>query len=170
VTEFRKITPTNLTEENVMPETLTTLAFANRLEIDRNPVARTAVSVQSVVSDEPQTVPAKASLEEVFALAARTPQEVLLVVDSQGGYVGALATRDLVALLIYDRELRDLVNAYDLARPQFPSIAPQSNLEDALHVMEDELIGALPVVDPERPRELKGLVTREEIAQVFSRK
>jgi hypothetical protein len=78
VTEFRKITPTNLTEENVMPETLTTLAFANCLEIDRNPVARTAVSVQSVVSDEPQTVPAKASLEEVFALAARTPQEVLL--------------------------------------------------------------------------------------------
>jgi hypothetical protein len=94
------MTPANPTEQNVMPETLTTLALANWLEIDKNRLALAAVSVRSVVKGEPQTVPAKAGLEEIFALAARTPQEVLLVVDSQGGYVGALATRDLIGLLI----------------------------------------------------------------------
>jgi hypothetical protein len=94
------MTPANPTEQNVMPETLTTLALANWLEIDKNRLALAAVSVRSVVKGEPQTVPAKAGLDEIFALAARTPQEVLLVVDSQGGYVGALATRDLIGLLI----------------------------------------------------------------------
>jgi hypothetical protein len=67
MTEFGKITPANPTEQNVMPETLTTLALANWLEIDKNRLALAAVSTVDSQA-EPQTVPAKAGPEEIFAL------------------------------------------------------------------------------------------------------
>lgn len=156
----------------IEPQSIDTYALARQgisLEGDKNRLALTGFSVNTVLKGEPTTVAADASLEEVFRLASETTQEILPVLDRQGAYLGTIATRDLVAVLTSEADLRGLVNAYDLSRPNFPSVAADSNLEDALHVMEDELTSALPVRNPEHPRQLLGLVTRQDIAQLFSR-
>ena len=48
-------------------------------------------------------------------------------------------------------------------------MTPKSSLEDALHLMEDELTGELPVIDDEDSPILVGTITRHDIAQALSR-
>jgi CIC family chloride channel protein len=156
---------------SIEPNSIDTYALARQgisLEIEKDRLALTGVSVASIVKGEPTTLDAAAKLDVIFSVAASSTQDVLPVLDGQNNYLGAINTRDLVGLIASVGDLRELINAYDLSRSSFPSVGPQANLEDALHVMEDELTAALPVVDPDRPNQLLGLITRAEIGRVFS--
>ena len=100
-------------------------------------------------------------------MADESGREILPVVDAQGGLVGVIAARNLIGLLLHGEDLKHLVNAADVCRRDFPTVTPKSSLEDALHLMEDELTGELPVVDEDQGR-LLGTVTRHDIAQALS--
>ncbi len=61
------------------------------------------------------------------------------------------------------------MNAADISRADFPSVGLKSSLEDALHLMEDELTEELPVINPDATDEFAGLISRRAISQALAR-
>ncbi len=156
----------------IEPESIDTYALARRgisLEIDKDQLALSRITADEVMKAKPATLAADAKLEQIFELAEKTTQEILPVIGRQEKLVGVIAARDLVGLLLHADTLRDLVNAGDVSRADFPSVTAKSNLEDALHLMEDELTGELPVVDCDNTELLVGTITRHDIADALTR-
>ena len=103
-------------------------------------------------------------------MAEKTTQEILPVIGREEKLVGVIAARDLVGLLLHtDDAASHLVNAADVGRADFPTVTAKSSLEDALHLMEDELTGELPVVDRDDPGLLVGTISRHDIAEALTR-
>ena len=154
---------------SIEPESIDTYALARRgisLEIDKDRLALSRIATAEVMNPKPAKLNAQAGLEEIFTMADQSGREILPVVNDQGGLVGVIAARNLVGLLLNGQDLKYLVNAADVCRADFPTVTPKSSLEDALHLMEDELTGELPVVDEDHGR-LLGTITRHDIAQAL---
>jgi len=154
---------------SIEPESIDTYALARRgisLEIDKDRLALSRIATAEVMNPKPAKLNVQAGLEEIFTVADQSGREILPVVNAQGGLVGVIAARNLVGLLLHGEDLKHLVNAADVCRADFPTVTPKSSLEDALHLMEDELTGELPVVDEDG--RLLGTITRHDIAQALS--
>lgn len=155
----------------IEPESIDTYALARRgvsLEIDKDRLALSRIAAEEVMNPQSARLRAEDSLQEIYAVAEKSGQEILPVVNDQGGLVGVIAARNLVGLLLHGDDLKNLINAADVCRPDFPTVTPKSSLEDALHLMEDELTAELPVIDNGNARFL-GTVSRRDIEQALSR-
>jgi CIC family chloride channel protein len=156
----------------IEPESIDTYALARRginLEIDKDRLALSRIAAEQVMKTDITTLEAGAGLEEIFRVADESRQEIIPVVGAQRRLVGVIAPRDLVGLLLHVNDLKGLVNAADAAIGDFPAVSAKSTLEDALHLMEEELSGELPVVDPDGRGLLLGIITRRDIAQALTR-
>jgi CBS domain-containing protein len=157
---------------SIEPESIDTYALARRgvsLEVDKDRLALSRITIDEVMKTDPTTLDSDASLEEIFRVADESPQEIIPVVGRERRLVGVIAPRDLVGLLLHVDSLRGLVNAADVSHGDFPTVGPKTSLEEALHLMEDELTGELPVVDGDRSEDLVGTITRHDIAQALTR-
>ncbi|HXZ88471.1 MAG TPA: chloride channel protein [Candidatus Binataceae bacterium] len=125
--------------------------------------------VASVMSADATVVRSNSPLPDVLAIAGDTGQATLPVLDSDGRLAGLIVTRDLLALLASGAEVGPLVNAYDLGRPNPPTVTPESSLDDAVQSMEYEALDELPVVDHARAGAFAGIVSRRAIAQAVNR-
>lgn len=142
------------------------------LEIGKERLILTRIPVESVMTHEPVVVEASATMADVLRAAGETAQTTLPVVDGSGDLVGLIVTRDLVAMLSSQAELRELANAYDICRRNCPVVTEGSNLDEAAQLMESEDLEELPVVENAgegRTHHLVGIVDRKEIAQVLNR-
>lgn len=142
------------------------------LEIGKERLVLTQIPVESVMTHEPAVVRASAALPEVLRIAGDTAQATLPVVDGEGGLVGLIVTRDLLAMLTSEREVAQLVNAYDICRRNCPVVTAESNLDEAVQLMESDDLDELPVVEDAagaRAHHLVGIVARKEIAAVLNR-
>ncbi|HKV54635.1 MAG TPA: chloride channel protein [Candidatus Binataceae bacterium] len=138
------------------------------LAIGRERLVLTQLPVSSVLSIDVRTIRANAPLREVLQAAGDSSQSTLPVVDNDGALTGLIVTRDLLSMLAGGAELGPLVNAYDLSRQNPPLLTPESNLDEALQLIEYEALEELPVVEQPGHGKLLGLVSRRSIAQALN--
>ncbi|MGH7948109.1 MAG: CBS domain-containing protein, partial [Candidatus Binataceae bacterium] len=74
-----------------------------------------------------------------------------------------------LSILSSGRELGPLVNAYDLCRPNCPTVAPDATLDAASQAMEYDGLDEVPVVALGSDSRFLGLVTRQHIAHALNR-
>src|SRR5579875_396446 len=156
----------------IEPESIDTYALARRginLEIDKDRLALSRMSVREVMKTDATTLDADARLEEIFRVADRSAQDIIPVLGPQRRMIGVIEPRNLVGLLLHVSDLNGLVNAADVSRADFPTVTPESSLEDALHLMEDELTEELPVISSDKSARYVGLICRRDIAQALTR-
>ncbi len=139
------------------------------LHIAQERLALSQIPVAAVMSKDVTTVAENTSLEEVLQIAGETSQDTLPVVSSEGTFSGLIVTRDLLALLIRDKELSPLINAFDICSPNPPLLRPNANLDSASDLMESEGLDEIPVTDGRDGGQFLGLVTRQHIAQALNR-
>ncbi|MBW1801450.1 MAG: chloride channel protein, partial [Deltaproteobacteria bacterium] len=90
------------------------------------------------------------------------------VVDEKGrlsGIIGFFDYRDHV----FDENLKDLVVAQDLATQNVVTISLDDNLYDALEKITSKDYSILPVVSPNNPSELLGVLTRRDIIGAYNK-
>jgi CBS domain-containing protein len=127
------------------------------------PVPFLEVPVKHVMTPRPATVGPEDSLGDAAGEMVQGGFRHLPVVDADRRLVGMLSERDLRARLGTEVE-RFPDAAFDLLsepvegamRPDPITISSDATLRDALEILSDERIGALPVVDEER---LVGIVS-----------
>lgn len=129
----------------------------------QKPVPFLEVPVEMVMTPRPATVGPEDSLGDAAATMVEGGFRHLPVVDVDGRLVGMLSERDLRTRLgtevarFPDAALDLLSEEVERTmRPDPMTIASDATLRDALEILADERIGALPVVDGER---LVGIVS-----------
>ncbi len=127
------------------------------------PIPFLEVPAKHVMTPRPATVGPEDSLGDAAGVMVQGGFRHLPVVDVDGKLVGMLSERDLRARLGTELErfadaARDLLSeeVEGTMRPDPITISSKATLRDALEILADERIGALPVVDGER---LVGIVS-----------
>lgn len=139
------------------------------LHIGQERLALTQIPVSAVMTRDVAVVNDNASLADVLHIAGETPQSTLPVVSSEGRLSGLIVTRDLLTLLAGGTDLGPLVNAYDIAQTNCPTLTPNLSLDVASQLMEQDGLDEIPVVEQRAGGPFLGLVTRQHIAQALNR-
>jgi CIC family chloride channel protein len=139
------------------------------LHIAQERLALGQIPVNAVMDKDVVTVADNTSFDEVLRVAGETAQSTLPVVSSTGTFTGLIITRDLLSLLVRDRELSPLVNAYDLCERNPPMVLPDANLDAASELMGVDGLEEIPVSDRPHNGQFLGLVTRRHVAQALNR-
>jgi CIC family chloride channel protein len=139
------------------------------LAVGRARLALAQIPVSAVMSADVRYVNDSTPMADVLRVAGDSPQSTLPVVNTEGRLAGIIVTRELLAAMSTGRELGPLVNAYDLCRPNCPTVGPDSTLDEASQAMEYEALDEVPVVSSPEENRFVGLVTRQHIAQALNR-
>jgi CIC family chloride channel protein len=107
-------------------------------------------------------------LGEMIARAQDSPYPHFPVLDHKDHLVGMLSMHDLKAFLAEMGELIPLVVAADIMTREVLTITPNDNFETAFEVFEGRQISTLPVVSPERPGHLLGILKKNDLLLAYN--
>jgi chloride channel protein, CIC family len=111
-------------------------------------------------------IPDDMPLPEILRRAADTENTYFPVVDRDRKLVGIFSLRDLRTVLTGDRA-GSLVLATDIATTPVLTVAPGDDLHVALRRFTQKNIDEIPVVDPEQPGRILGMLRRKEVIAAY---
>ena len=103
--------------------------------------------VRDLMKPNPPLLPAGARFAEIAQQFLAVRVNNLYVCDAEGRFLGAVSLHDIKPYL-GEVDLAELVIARDILREDFPRIAPEQTLSDALGLFLAHPVERLPVVDP----------------------
>lgn len=115
-----------------------------------------------------ELVPEAMPLSKIVKLLSRTHQHYFPVVDDAGKMVGIFSSDD-VRSYIYDETIWQLADATDVMKPNFLSVAPDDDLNDAMQKFTSLNLDELPVLDPDDSGKLLGMLRRKETIGAYNR-
>jgi CIC family chloride channel protein len=113
------------------------------------------------------TVPASTPFRELVHIVAQSTENLFPVLDAQGRLSGIFSLHDL-RLALVGAEWGPLVLADDLAHRPVLAVNPGDNLHTALRRMTELNIDEIPVVDPNDPTRLIGLLSRRDLTAAYT--
>lgn len=125
------------------------------------------IRVSEVVDSRirPAVLAENAPLSAVLPVVAGAEQTTFPVVGLDGALVGLISLEEVRRLLIETPPV-DRVTARDVMVTEFPTVAPTSNLADALRTLASVDFEEIPVWD-ETTRSLHGLLSRRLLTQTY---
>ena len=139
------------------------------------------VSVREVMTPDVVTIPAKTPVKQRPArLLPRQRGQVhqaYPVVDADGKLLGVITRRNLLEDWVSmslgkpdaDGPGKDLIIAFDLMHRQPITIFPWESCRTAAERMAEAGVGRLPVVSPDEPKKVVGIVTRSDLMKPRAR-
>jgi CBS domain-containing protein len=133
------------------------------------------VNVSEVMTADAVTVPAKATVRELlndYFLARGRRHQAYPVVDADGALLGVVTRANLLedwAAGGSRAGAEDLIIAYDLIHRTPITVFPWESCRTAAERMAAAGVGRLPVVDPDAPRKVIGIVTRSDLLKPRAR-
>ncbi|HMB08704.1 MAG TPA: chloride channel protein [Isosphaeraceae bacterium] len=104
---------------------------------------------------------------QVLRLVADSPETLFPVVDAEDRMTGIFSLRD-VRLALAGSSLGSLVLATDLATRPVITVTPQDDLHTALKRLTELNLDEIPVVAPDDPTHLLGLLSRRELVSAYT--
>ena len=139
------------------------------------------VSVREVMSPDVTTIPARtpvrAVLHDFFLGGAGKGHQAYPVVDADGKLLGVVTRRNLLEDWVSEGLSKpaaegpgkDVIIAYDLIHRDPITILPWESCRTAAERMAEHGVGRLPVVSPEEPTHVIGMVTRSDLLKPRAR-
>jgi CIC family chloride channel protein len=127
-----------------------------------------SIPVREVMNPEAETIPENLSLGKVAEKISKSKFNSFPVVDEAGKLTGVLSFLDYRDV-VFDVYLKDLVVAKELATPEVVTVSVDDNLYNALEKISAKDFSILPVVSPQDPSKLLGILTRRDIYGAYSK-
>jgi CIC family chloride channel protein len=108
------------------------------------------------------------TFDEVLRRVANSSETLFPVVDASGRLTGIFGLRDVRSALL-GSALGPLVVADDLATRPVVTVTPRDDLHTALRRLTALNLDEIPVVDPDDPGKLLGLLGRRELVAAYTR-
>ncbi|MEE9126521.1 MAG: CBS domain-containing protein, partial [Planctomycetota bacterium] len=108
-------------------------------------------------------------LRRVLILVAQSDSRYFPVVDANDRMTGIFSLTDIRRVMT-EHELADLVLAKEIATEDVLRVTPDENLNDALKRFTLKNIGELPVVDPDDPQRVVGILSRKDLIGAYGRR
>jgi len=124
--------------------------------------------VKDAMTKEVVTVPEKMPLKELLTFTIDSRHLGFPVVDEEGLLTGIVSFQDYKDVL-YEEGLGDLVIAKDVATSKVITVTPFESLDAALKKIGFRNIEQLPVVDPDEPRKIVGILSRRDIFSSYNK-
>jgi H+/Cl- antiporter ClcA len=169
-----------LMKRSILTEKVARRGFHVSREYSVDPLER--LSIGDVMSQEVVTVPAalpvRQLLHDYFLAGKGTRHQGYPVVDNDGALVGVLTRTNLLAEWLESiaagrhadqAPLMDFVIAYDLLHREPVTAYPWESCRTAAERMAHAGVGRLPVVSPDDPRKVVGIVTRSDLLKARAR-
>ncbi len=103
-------------------------------------------SIRDVMSPNPQTVPADATLQDAAREMKQDDVGAVLVRDN-GTVSGILTDRDIVVRGIAEGRDPSSTKVGDVASRDVKTLTPDSTVEDAIRIVREQNVRRIPVVD-----------------------
>jgi CIC family chloride channel protein len=127
-----------------------------------------AIPVEGAMNPDVETIAENLTLGKVGEKIAKSKYNSFPVVDEQGQLAGILSYLDYHDVL-YDRDLENLVVAKELATPKVVTVFHNDSLYTALEKITAKDFSILPVVSPNNPKKLLGVVTRRDLMGAYNK-
>lgn len=127
-----------------------------------------AMTIGELMHRNVRAIPASATYPRVVDFIKHSHDNMLPVIDVDGAVVGMISYADLRDEH-FDPGLGPLVRATDLAITSFPRLHPDQPATEAWLEFRQSSADCLPVVTPERPYRLLGIVRRRDLQRLSSR-
>ena len=111
----------------------------------------------------PETLP----FDKILRRVADSSETLFPVIDAHGKLSGIFSLRDIRSALV-GAPLGALVLADDLATRPVVSVTPRHDLHTALKRLTERNLDEIPVVDPDDPSKLLGLLSRRELVWAYT--
>jgi CBS domain-containing protein len=125
------------------------------------------ILVRHIMRHNVETINHGTNFQELLQVIAHSRYDRFPVVDDERNFVGMINYTDIRNLL-FDPDLSDLLVAKDLASSAVHSIPPDTPLREALKTFQKKRnISYFPVVDPENPKKLLGILSQNDVLAAF---
>lgn len=135
------------------------------LERDRDVDVMKGLKVKEVMTQNPDIVRADMSLTELADTFVRTRHHGFPVVDQASRLLGIVTMQDLERATAQDSV--ENLRVADIAAKEVVVTYPDDPLSKALREMSRRDFGRIPVVDPQTPTKLVGLLRRQDIIRAY---
>jgi Kef-type K+ transport system membrane component KefB len=127
------------------------------------------ILVKHIMRRNVETIVNSTPFNELLHLIAHSRYDRFPVVDVDSHFVGMINYTEIRNLL-FEPALANLVVASDLAGESHIAMHPDQTLRDALEVLEKyRYISYFPVIDPEQPQLLLGILSQNDLLAAFRR-
>ncbi|MBN1106802.1 MAG: chloride channel protein [Deltaproteobacteria bacterium] len=127
-----------------------------------------SILVGEVMNPQVETVPENMTLGRLAGLISNSKYNSFPVVDSRGELTGILSFLDYHDVL-FEKDLESLVVAKELATTRVVTVSVDDNLLTALERISSRDFSILPVVDPDNPSRIRGVLTSRDITSAYNR-
>ena len=124
--------------------------------------------VKDVMNRDVETIAEGSALEEMTDKISKSKFNSFPVLDAENKLAGILSFNDYNEA-IFDEDLKGLVVARDLASENVVTVSVDDDLYTALGKISRKDFSTLPVVSPDDPAELVGIVTRRDIIGAYEK-
>jgi len=152
--------------EEQVPTPVDSPAHAGEFVIDV--LERLRVDQVPIRSDNLQVIPEATPFSEILPRVANSSETLFPVVDTAGRLTGIFTLRD-IRLALLGSDWGPLVLATDLATRPVLTVTPNDDLHTAMRRLTELNVDEIPVVAPDDPTRLIGLLHRRELVAAYSR-
>lgn len=138
------------------------------LEEGRDVAVLSAITVRDIMQPSFTVVNRRTPFRELLKLFSRTQDTYFPVVDDDGRLQGILSFQDLRGV-IFEESLADLLVAGELCTSDVISVVPADTLQYAMRRFNLKDITAIPVVDPNDPKKVLGMLQRKDVLDAYNR-
>ncbi len=127
------------------------------------------ILVRHVMRHNVETIHHGVHFQELLRVIAHSRYDRFPVVDDAHNFVGIINYTEIRNLL-FDSSLSDLLVARDLVSSVHHSIPPDTPLREALKTLQKKRnISYFPVIDPQQPQKLLGILSQNDVLAAFRR-
>ncbi len=125
------------------------------------------ILVGEAMSADVETVPMTMSVQDLAQKLARSHHHGFMVLDEKGELYGVVSLQDVEKALQTGNV--EKLQVKDIATTSLLTAYPNETLLTALERLDARDVGRLPVVDPQNPKKLLGLIRRYDIIRAYHR-
>lgn len=107
------------------------------------------------------------TLEKVLCKAVESSYPHFVVLDKAERLAGIIGLRDLKDLMRPERQIPDATPASHFMTTKVCTISADGCLEEALQVMDNHHISCMPVVDPDHPEKVLGILKKDDVIHAY---
>ncbi len=124
--------------------------------------------VKDVMNHHVETIRESSAVVEMADVISKSKYNSFPVLNAVGKLTGILSFNDYSEAM-FDEDLKDLVVAKDLASENVTTVSADEDLYTALGKISRKDFSTMPVVSPDDPTELVGIVTRRDIIGAYEK-
>jgi len=125
-----------------------------------------SISVKDVMNPNVETVPQRLRLKELSEKLPKSKSNNFVVVNDKEEMIGVLTFIDYYSIL-HESALDDLILVKDIMTSNVVSVSIADNISTALEKIKVDDFSILPVVSPDNPLKLLGIITRRDILDAY---